>query len=182
MGANDGRDPIEDYEIINKELAEYEYRLMERPQIVVANKMDLDGAAENLEHFKAKYPDIDVFETTTIIDEGLDAVLYRTADLLEVTPEFPIFNEEEPEATGVLYKFEEEKPQFFVHNLGNGQWLVDGDGIERTFQMSRIDSDEDAMRFARKMRKMGIDEALREAGCQDGDVVTICKVEFEFVE
>lgn len=182
MGANDGRDPLEDYEIINKELAEYEYRLMERPQIVVANKMDLDGAKDNLKRFQAKYPDVDVFETTTIIAEGLDAVLYRTADLLAITPEFPIFNEEEPEATGVLYKFEEDKPQFFVHNLGNGQWLVDGDGIERTFQMSRIDSDEDAMRFARKMRKMGIDEALREAGCQDGDVVTICKVEFEFVE
>ena len=67
MGANDGRDPLEDYEIINKELEKYPGNLEKRPQIVVANKMDLDDAAENLRRFKEKYPDVEVFETTTII-------------------------------------------------------------------------------------------------------------------
>lgn len=184
MGANDGRDPVDDYRIINEELSNYEYRLMERPQIVLANKMDLDGAQENLRRFKEAYPDVDVFETTTIIAEGLEPVLYRAADLLETTPQFPLYNDEEvdDEAEGVLYKFEAEAPAYEVHNLGNGRWELSGDELERSFRMSKLDNEEDFMRFARKMRKMGIDDALRKAGCKDGDFVAICDIEFEFVD
>lgn len=184
MGSHDGRDPVEDYKIINDELRSYEYRLMERPQIVLANKMDLEPAQENLKRFKEAYPDVEVFETTTIIAEGLDAVLYRAADLLETTPQFPLYNDEEvdSDAEGVLYKFEPEQPAFEVCNKGNGRWELVGDELERSFKMSKLDNEEDFMRFARKMRKMGIDDALRKAGCKDGDVVSICKIEFEFVE
>lgn len=184
MGANDGRDPVEDYRIINEELSSYEYRLMERPQIVLANKMDLEGAQDNLARFKETYPEVEVFETTTIIAEGLDPVLYRAADLLETTPQFPLFNEEDVDgdAEGVLYKFEPEQPAFEIRNLGNHQWEVYGDEIEKSFKMSKLDNEEDIMRFARKMRKMGIDDALRNVGCEDGDTIAICDVEFEFVE
>ena len=182
MGANDGRDPLEDYRIINEELAGYEYRLMERPQIVLANKMDLEPAQENLRRFKAAYPDVEVFETTTIIAEGLEPVLYRAADLLAQIPQFPIFDEEDDQAEGVLYKFEPEQPLVEVHNLGNGQWELTGERLERIFRMSKMNTEEDFMRFARKMRKLGIDEALREAGCQDGDTVYICNYQFEFME
>ena len=182
MGAHDGRDPVEDYRIINEELANYTYRLMERPQIVLANKMDLEPAQENLKRFKAAYPDIEVFETTTIIAEGLDAVLYRAADLLETTPQFPLFENDEEESEGVLYKFEPEKPLFEIHNRGNGLWELTGEGLEHTFQMSKMNNEEDFMRFARKMRTLGIDEALRKAGCEDGDTVIICGFEFEFME
>ena len=184
MGANDGRDPVEDFRIINDELAHYEYRLMERPQIVLANKMDLDNAQENLKRFKEAYPEVEVFETTTIIAEGLEPVLYRAADLLETTPQFPLYNDDanDDEAEGVLYKFEPEQPAFEVHNMGNGNWELSGEELERSFKMSKLDNEEDFMRFARKMRKMGIDEALRAAGCKDGDVVTICDIQFEFVE
>ena len=184
MGANDGRDPVEDFRIINDELEHYEYRLMERPQIVLANKMDLDNAQENLKRFKEAYPEVEVFETTTIIAEGLEPVLYRAADLLETTPQFPLYNDDanDDEAEGVLYKFEPEQPAFEVHNMGNGNWELSGEELERSFKMSKLDNEEDFMRFARKMRKMGIDEALRAAGCKDGDVVTICDIQFEFVE
>lgn len=180
MGANDGRDPVEDYRVINEELGQYEYRLLERPQVVLANKMDLDPAQENLQRFKEAYPDVEVFETTTIIAEGLDAVLYRAADLLEVTPQFPIYNDDEDESEGVLYKFEPEDAPFEVKNLGNHQWKVIGEVIERSFSMSKLDNEEDIMRFARKMRKMNVDQALRDAGCEDGDTVVICDVEFTF--
>ncbi len=183
MGANDGRDPLEDYRIINEELAGYAYRLTERPQIVLANKMDLEGAAENLERFRKAYPQVEVYETTTIIAEGLEPVLYRAADLLETTPQFPLFDEsEEQENEGVLYKFEPQKPMFEVHNRGNGLWELSGEGLERTFVMSKLNNEEDFMRFARKMRTLGIDEALRQAGCEDGDTVVICGYEFTFME
>lgn len=181
MGANDGRDPIEDYAIINRELGDYEYRLLERPQIVVANKMDLDDAQENLKRFKETYPDVEVFEITTLIAEGLDQVLYKAADLLDVTPAFPL-HDKEKDSEGVLYKFEEEKPAFEIHNLGNRHWLITGDEIERAYHMATLDSVDGEHRFARKMRVLGVDQALRNAGCQDGDVVAICDIEFEFVE
>lgn len=184
MGSNDGRDPVEDYRVINEELANYEYRLMERPQIVLANKMDLDAAQDNLVRFKEAYPNIEVFETTTIIADGLDAVLYRAADLLETTPQFPLYNDEEvdKDAEGVLYKFVPEAPAFEIQNLGGGRWLLVGDELERAFKMSKLDNEEDFMRFARKMRVLGVDEALRKAGCVDGDMVEISDSEFEFVE
>ena len=66
--------------------------------------------------------------------------------------------------------------------MGNGNWELSGEELERSFKMSKLDNEEDFMRFARKMRKMGIDDALRNAGCKDGDVVTICDIQFEFVE
>ena len=182
MGAFDGRDPLEDYEIINKELGEYEYRLLERPQIVIANKMDLDDAQENLTRFKEKYPDVPVYETTTLIAEGLEQVLYKAADLLEVTPEFPLFDETNENAQGVLYKFEEEKPAFGIRNRGNGVWELFGDELELAYRMAKLETTEGQQRFARKLRIMGVDEALREAGCQDGDTVAICDIEFEFVD
>ena len=183
MGANDGRDPVEDYRIINQELGAYQYRLLERPQIVLANKMDLDGAEENLRRFKEAYPDVEVFETTTIIAEGLDQVLYKAADLLDVTETFPMFDDErKEEQQGVLYKYEEPEAPFEIKNMGNGRWLLTGNEIERAFNATRFNSDEADQRFARKMRVLGVDKALREAGCEDGDIIVLCNTEFEFVE
>ncbi len=182
MGANDGRDPLEDYRIINEELAQYEYRLMERPQIVVANKMDLDDAQVNLERFKAEYPDVAVFPITAIIAEGLDPVLYQIADLLAVTPTFPLIdhNEADKESEGVLYRFEPKEAPFTITNLAPHEWEVSGPLIERNFSVSKLTNDEDIMRFARRMRKMNVDQALRDAGCVNGDTVVICSVEFVF--
>lgn len=181
MGGESGRDPLEDYEIINKELADYQYRLMERPQVVVANKMDLDAAESNLNRFRAAYPSIDVYPTTTLIGEGLDQVLYRVADLLEKTPTFPLIDEENNVESGVLYKFEEKQP-FKVINHGNGLWELIGEEIELAYKMADLSSNEGEQRFSRKMRKMGVDDALRNAGCLDGDTVKICDFEFEFME
>lgn len=181
MGSNDGRDPLEDYEIINKELEQYEYRLLERPQIVLANKMDLESAQDNLKRFKEKYPNVEVFETTTIIAEGIDQVLYKAADLLEVTEKFPLYSKE-TEVGGVLYKYEEEPDKFIIRNLGNGKWELDGEELIRVFKMTNFNTEDGVHRFANKLRKMSVDEELRKAGCQEGDLVSICGFEFEFVE
>lgn len=181
MGAVDGRDPVEDYRIINDELASYQYRLLERPQIVVANKMDMEEAEANLKRFKEAYPNVEVFETTTLIGEGLDQVLYKVADLLEVTDPFPLVDETENKEAGVVYKFEEKEP-FKIINRGNGLYEVVGEEIELAYRMADLSSDEGEQRFARKMRKMGVDEALRKAGCVNGDTVAICDIEFEFMD
>ncbi|MBQ0064807.1 MAG: GTPase ObgE [Firmicutes bacterium] len=181
MGANDGRDPLEDYEIINEELRSYHLRLMERPQIVIANKMDLEAAEENLARFKEKYPDIPVYPTTTIIHEGLDIVLQQAANLLETTPAFPIMDEEGQD-TGVVYTFKEKVKDIVIEETEPGYWTVSGPKVEKAFNIEKLNTEEDYYNFANKMRYMGIDNALREAGCQDGDTVQLCGFEFEFIE
>ena len=180
MGAEDGRDPLNDYEVINNELKSYQIRLLERPQIVVANKMDMENAEENVRRFKEKYPDIPVYETTTIIHEGLDPVLRKAADLLATTPVFPIT--EDTGETGVMYTFEEKKKDIIIEKEEDGVWNVSGPRLERVFDINKLNTEEDFYLFANKMRYLGIDTALREAGCQDGDTVRLLGFEFEFIE
>ena len=170
MSGSEGRDPYEDYVTINKELGEYEYRLLERPQIIVANKMDGDEAEENLKKFKEKLGDQKVFPIIAPIHEGIDAVLYAVADALETAPDF--FNQEE-EQESVLYTYKEEEKPFTIHNKGNGVWEVTGKKVERLVQMASFTTDDGFQRFALQIRNMGIDDALREAGCEDGDTVRL---------
>ena len=181
MGAVDGRDPYEDYVTINKELGEYQYRLLERPQIVVANKMDEEGAEENLVRFKKQVgEDVKIFPISAIIHDGVDQVLYAVADALATAPTFTM--EDEVEHT-VLYTMgdEEDKP-FELHNLGNGNWQITGKKIERMVAMTSLVSDDSLKRLLIKMRNMGVDDALRNAGAQDGDNVAIGEFEFDFYE
>ena len=177
MSGSEGRDPYEDYVTINKELGEYEYRLLERPQIIVANKMDGDEAEENLKKFKEKLGDQKVFPIIAPIHEGIDAVLYAVADALETAPDF--FNQEE-EQESVLYTYKKEEKPFTIHNKGNGVWEVTGKKVERLVQMASFTTDDGFQRFALQIRNMGIDDALREAGCEDGDTVRLYDFEFEF--
>lgn len=181
MGSVDGRDPYEDYVTINKELEQYQYRLLERPQIIVANKMDEECAEENLKMFKEKIGEgIPVFPISAIIHDGVDQVLYAVADALQTAPNFEQVEEEE---NTVVYTMDdkEEKP-FIIHNEGNGSWHITGAKIERMVAMTSLVSDDSIKRLSIKMRNMGIDEALRQAGAKDGDLVSILDWEFEFMD
>lgn len=190
MSGMEGRDPYEDYLAINKELSTYNLRLLERPQIIVANKMDMPDAQENLVKFKEQLnkekedefaDDIPVFPISGVTQQGLDALLNATADLLEVTPEFPLYEEELEEET-VHYGFNPEGPEFQINRDSDATWILSGEKIEKLFQMTNFDHDETVMRFARQLRGMGVDEALRARGAKDGDLVRIGEFEFEFVE
>lgn len=179
MGGEE-RDPIQDYEIINNELKEYPGNLDKRPQIVIANKMDLENAKENLRRFKEKYPNVPVYETTTIINEGLEPVLYKLKDMLKDLPVFPLY-ETGKENDKVVYTYE--KPvEFTVHNEGNGVFRVEGEKVERLFNNTNFKDDDSVLRFSRSLSKMHIDEALREKGCKDGDRVYIKDYGFDFID
>ena len=173
-------DPINDYEVINQELKLYPGNLEDRPQIVVANKMDMDNALDNLNKFKEKYPDLEVFETITLINEGLTPILYRVKDKLKELPQFPLYDTAKKE-TKVVYKYEEPK-EFEVYNEGNGIWRIESEKISRLFHNTNFDNDDSAVQFARKLSKMKIDDALREKGCKNGDLVFIEDYSFEFMD
>ena len=175
-------DPYEDYIAINKELSEYKYRLLERPQIIIANKMDEPMAEENLKAFKERLEeDIPIFPVIALIQDGVDLPMYAIADLLEKTPSFA--TEEEEVENSVLYTYQsEDETGFEIHNEGNGYWHVTGEKVERIVQMASLNSDDGLKRFAQKMRNIGLDDALRVAGVQSGDTVSILDFEFEFMD
>ncbi|MDE6241680.1 MAG: GTPase ObgE [Anaeroplasmataceae bacterium] len=179
MAATDGRDPYSDYQIINQELASYKMNLTKRPQIIVANKMDMESAKENLKEFKKKVKD-PIIEISAYTKQNLDELLYRIADILAVTPEFSLFEDEEIEE--VEYGIREEEPFFTIEKQSDGVYNVTGTKLKRLFDMTDFDSDYGRMRFARQLRTYGLDDSLRKLGVQNGDTVRIFDFEFEFVD
>jgi GTPase len=183
MSGLEGRDPYEDYLTINQELKEYNLRLTERPQVVVANKMDIPEAEENLAKFKEQVGDeVQIFPISAVTRQGLRELLFTVADLVETTPEFPLHDEEEDKPLRVLYKYQKEEPTFEITRESDGTFVVKGEELEKLFKMTNFEREESIRRFARQMRGMGIDEALRERGAKNGDIVKISEYEFEFID
>lgn len=189
MSGSEGRDPYEDYLAINKELESYNLRLMERPQIIVANKMDMPESQENLKEFKEKlqqnYDEFDqqpmIFAVSGIAHQGLEALLEATAELLSKTESFPLY-EESQMLDEVYYGFDEEEKAFTISRDDDATWILSGEKIEKLFVMTNMERDESIMKFARQLRGLGVDQALRQRGAKDGDIVRIGNFEFEFID
>lgn len=170
--------PIEDYEVINNELKEYPGNLDQRVQIVIANKMDEINADENLKKFKERYPELEVYETCTLINEGLTPVLYKCKELLKDLPQFPLYDPKKAKEK-VVYTFEEEK-EFEIFNEGNGVFRIESEKISRLFHNTNLNNEDEVIRFSRALSRMKVDEALREKGCRHGDQVFIENYSFDF--
>lgn len=186
MSGVEGRNPVDDYYTINNELEEYDLKLRERPQIVVANKMDMPESAENLKQFKEEMAkageEIELFEISALSQKGLNQVMNRTAELLETAPQFPLYEEETDQEERVLYKFTPENKEFMITRDPDGTWVISGDKVVKLYQMTNFQFDESIMRFSRQLRGMGIDQELRNKGAKGGDTVRIDDFEFDFVE
>ncbi|WP_071131419.1 GTPase ObgE [Enterococcus timonensis] len=189
MSGTEGRDAYEDYVTINSELETYNLRLLERPQIIVANKMDMPEAQENLAAFREKmnagrdeFADpLPIFPISGITKTGIQPLLEKTVELLDVTPEFPLYEIEDASDT-VVYKFSDEEPEFTITRDPDRTFVLGGEKIEKLFKMSNLDHDESVRRFARQLRSFGVDDALRARGAVDGDLVRIGDFVFEFVD
>lgn len=179
MGAVDGRDPYQDYCIINNELKEYKMNLSKRPMIIVANKMDVVGAEENLRKFKEKVSD-PIICISAYEKKNLNELLYKIADTLENTEEFSLFEEDELDV--VEYGLKEEKKFFNIEKDSDGIFNVTGEKLLRLFEMTDFDSDTGRARFARQLRTYGLDDELRKLGVKNGDTVRIFDFEFEFID
>lgn len=184
MSGLEGRDPYEDYLTINEELKQYNLRLTERPQLIVANKMDMPESEENLKIFREKVgSEVKIFPISAISRQGVQDLLFAIADLLENAPEYPLQNlvEEETE-TSVMYKHEAKKDDFIISRDDDGAFILSGGTVERLFKMTDFSREDSIRRFSRQLRGMGIDDALRERGAKDGDTVRLLEFEFEFIE
>ena len=176
IAGSEGRDPIEDFDQINRELANYG-ELANRPQVVVCNKMDLTGAEENLkrmrEHVAALgYP---VFAVSAATHQGFDALLDYTADRLTELPPVQHFEEE-------VSLEDEAKPGTFEIQKDGAVYEVVGSAMERLLDSVNFDDEESMNYFHRTLRRWGVIDALRKAGAKEGDTVRIIDMEFDFVE
>ncbi len=179
MGSSEGRDPIEDYKIIRKEIDSYNEKLANKKEIIIANKMDLDPANKNLEAFKKAYPDKEIIEISAAYQEGLDNLIKRLLELVKSINEEELYDETEFESH-IIYKFNQDKPYTITND--NGIWVLKGKEIEKLFKMTKFTEDEAVLRFARKLRGMGVEQALEDAGAKRGDEVQILDFVFEFKE
>lgn len=180
MSSFEGRDPYDDYIKINNELETYNPKLMLRPQIIVANKMDLQGAEENLIEFKKKVPDVEVVAISAYTRDNLDELLYKVADKLE-TIDLHAFEETVVEEE-VEYKFVPEAAPFTIVKDPDGIFNVTGPMIQRFFDSTDFANDANVKLFARRIRNLGVDDELRKLGVGHGDTVRILGYEFEFFD
>lgn len=172
----EGRDPIEDYEKINAELAKYSEKLSRKQQIVAANKIDLLGDSDNLERlmdYMAAHG-VEVYPICAMIGEGMDKLLERVWTMLEEYVEEPDETTEE-----VVYKAQN-KPDFEVKRDDDGAFVITGARIENLVAMTNFDDDQSLRRFQRIWRYMELDKLLQEHGIQDGNTVRIYSMEFEY--
>lgn len=172
----EGRDPIEDYEKINAELAKYSEKLARKRQVVAANKIDLLGDSDNLERLMDYMTahGVEVYPICAMTGEGMDKLLERVWTMLEEYVEEPDETTEE-----VVYKAQN-KPDFEVKRDDDGAFVITGARIENLVAMTNFDDDQSLRRFQRIWRYMELDKLLQEHGIQDGNTIRIYSMEFEY--
>ncbi|QYR23393.1 GTPase ObgE [Paenibacillus sp. sptzw28] len=188
MAGSEGRDPFEDWVKINEELKLYNPLLAERPQIIAANKMDMPGTDEQLELFREQLEASEggkkheIIPMSSLTKQGVQELLYKAADLLETVPEMPLIEEVKDVAERKVYTLDKQEDQSFTVRKENEGFVVESASIEKFMKRVNLNTHDAVMRFARTLRKMGVDAELRKIGAKDGDTVRIGDFSFEFFE
>lgn len=179
MSGSEGRDPYEDYQVIRKELGEFSPKLLNKQEIIIANKMDLPNSKDNLNKFKEKI-DKQVYEISAINNQNLDTLINALSELVKNTKEEALYDEDIQEKH-VLYKFKKEKP-FTIIKENDHTFIIKGEQVEKIFKMINFNTEEAISRFAKKLRSMGVDEELEKMNIKEGDIIKILDYEFEYTK
>lgn len=180
MAATEERDPVEDFHVIQHELAAYDESLLQRPQLIAANKMDVPAAADNLAAFVRALPDREVFPISAATSSGIEDLLLRVEQLLQATA--PIAQPEAEIGAEVGQYRSREKEISFEIIRDNELFIVDSTELDKIVQMTNFDQYDGVKRFQRIMQRSGIDDALREHGAKNGDQIQVGDMVFDFVE
>lgn len=179
VAGTEGRNPIEDFNKINEELKKYSEKLSKRKQIIVANKIDSmqdDTNYKKLEKL-AKENNIEIYKISAVTGEGLNELFNHVANLIKTLPKEDIVDVEER----IVYTLEDDKEEFTV-KVVNGEFIVEGPAAERLMGRVNIGDNESYHYMEKMLKKLGIEDALREKGVKEGDTVKILEWEFEWYE
>ena len=160
ISGSEGRDPLEDFAIVNQELEKYNASLMKRPMLIAANKIDIMGEVDYLDLLREKLPDYEVFPISAATGEGLKPLVYRLAELVEQV-------ELEPEETTTVEEVKvtkavEDEVKFIIEQDEAGVFVVSGPEIERHWRRTNFVNEDAVSRFLQIVESMGVVKALRE--------------------
>ncbi len=174
----EGRDPVEDVHIINNELVRYSEKLAEKPQVIIANKMDIPSFNENYEKFKAAMEDegYTVMAISAAAHMGIQDVINYTSRLLAQLPE------DEEDDYDYLDLDEERKDDSIEITIDNGVYIVEGMYVRKIVGSTNFDDYESLQYFQRALRKSGIIDMLEAKGINEGDTVHMYGVEFDYIK
>lgn len=172
------RDPYEDYKIIRNELKQYGMHLVDRPEIIVASKMDEEGAEERFKKFKKKVKK-EVIPYTCLTNENVNLILYKCKDLLETAKTYPVYDESNDE---VVIEAKRDEDILNIVKINDNTFEIKGKKVLRTYSLINISTDEGMMKLITYLNKVGVDQKLKELGAKDGDIVKLSDFEFEYFE
>ena len=178
--SENGRDPFEDYQVINNELKQYGFGLDKRKQIIVASKIDEEGAEEKLALLKKNVKE-DIIAISALTDQGIQELLFKIADMLVDIPMFPLADDIGENLDHKVYELEDEEKEFYIRRLDMHNFQIYGDKIIKFYRMTNISTDEGMMRLITHLRKIGVDDELERMGAQDGDNVILDDFSFDYV-
>jgi GTP-binding protein len=178
VSGQEGRNPVEDFYKINKELAVYSKKLSLKKQIIVLNKIDIPGIEENIKAVReALGNEYDIYEISAIAEKGLDKVLYAALDYVKTAEEEIFYNESEVE---VLNK-KRNKDTIKVYKEGE-RYYADGYFLDVLVESTNFDDYESLKNFQKVLNDKGVIEKLKKLGAQEDDTIVVCGVEFDFIE
>lgn len=179
VSGTEGRNPVEDFKIINEELKKYSEKLSKRKQIIVANKIDSmqDESLYNDLEKMAKEHNIEIFKISAATGEGVSEVLKRASEVLKELPREELYETEERK----VYTLEEEKEGFTITRQ-DGIFVVDGPAVDRVMRRVNLDDNESMYYFQKCLDSLGVNQKLKQAGVQEGDTVNICGWELEWYD
>lgn len=178
VSGSEGRNPVEDFNVINEELKKYSEKLSTRKQVIVANKIDVmqDDSLYNQVEEMAKEKQIEIFKISAATGEGVKELIATISKLLKELPK-----EETIEATEerVVYTLKDDKEEFEVEVI-DGEYIVSGPAVERLMGRVNIQDNESMHYFQKQLNQLGIEAKLKEKGIKEGDSVKILEWEFEW--
>lgn len=182
MDPNNGRDAYEDYKTIKKELGNYTSDLTTKKELIVATQMDIPGSEEKLAEFKKKLGDQKVYPISSVTHKGVNELMSAAADIVDEVAKKEAQEPGKAEVQEKEFVYKKPDSSFEVTKTGENEYTVTGEKLERLVQMTNLDHTDGIMLLARKLKKMGVDDALRAKGAHEGDEVHIGDLTFEFVE
>ena len=187
MDPNNGQKAINDYKTIKDEMLSYDTKLSKKRELIVATQMDLPGSEDKLADFKKdlKSNGINepVYAISSVAHKGVKKLMQDTASLVEEVEKTQVVAKPKPVHKVKEYKYKApKKNEFTVEKVGEHEFVVKGESLERLVEMTNLDHHDGVVRLARKLMHLGVDEALRKKGAVDGDDVAIGDFDFEFVQ
>lgn len=175
----EGRDPIEDFYKINEELKQYSDKLSKKEQIIVLNKLDLPEAKENAEKIKKEFKDkYEIIEVSAATGNNLDLLKKRAYErLLQIEEEIEFVDENAVESF-----FDKKERDTIVVTKEQDYYLAEGDFLERLVASTNFDDFESFSNFQKVLIDKGVIDKLRDLGAVEGDLISVCGVEFDFVD